>query len=70
MTPSSCVRACGLNSLVVYFNVKTHDVWEGDMPTRSEIQTKKIYSLRFWDIREGVTLRRLIFRLQLQTSKK
>ena len=24
-----CVRVCDLNPLVVYFNVKTHDTWEG-----------------------------------------
>ena len=27
----------GLNSLMVDFNVKTHDIWEGIVTTRSEI---------------------------------
>jgi hypothetical protein len=31
-----CVRACGLNALVVYFDVKTCDLWEGCVTTRSE----------------------------------
>ena len=54
------MHACGLNSLVVNFNVKPHDVWEGDMTTRSEIEN--IHSLGFRDIRAGVTLRRLTLR--------
>ena len=54
------MRACILNSLVVYFNVKTHDTWEGNVTIRNEIQIKNIRSLGFWDLREGMTLRRLI----------
>ncbi len=34
MMTTWCVRACGLNSLVVYFNVKTHDIWEGNVTIR------------------------------------
>ena len=49
-----------LNFLVVNFIVKTHDIWEGDMTTRSEIEN--IHSLGFWDIRAGVTSRRLTLR--------
>ena len=52
------MQVCGLKSLVNYFNVKTHDIWEGNMATR-EILTEHIHSLRFWDIR-GVTLWRVI----------
>jgi hypothetical protein len=33
--------------VTVYFNVKTHDIWEGNMTTRSEIQPKNIHSLEF-----------------------
>ena len=32
-----CVQACGLNSLVVYFNVKTHNIYEASVTTRSEV---------------------------------
>ena len=54
------MRACALNSLVVYSNVKTHDIGEGSMITWSEIQTENICSFRVWDIREGVSFRRLV----------
>ena len=43
-----------------YFNAEIHDIWEGNMTTRREIKTKNNCSLEFWDIREGVTLRRMI----------
>ena len=55
-----CVQACGLISSTAYFIVKSHDIWEGNVTIWSEIQTKHNRSLGFWDIREGVTLRRLI----------
>ena len=48
--------------MVVYFNVKLCDIWEGNMITRSKIQTENIRSLGFWDIREGIILRRLVLR--------
>ena len=35
------------------FNVKSRDVWEGNMTTRWEIQIEHICSLGFQDIREG-----------------
>ena len=57
-----CVLVCGLNPLVVYLNVETHDIWERNMTTRGEIQAENFRSLKMWDIREGVTLRRLILR--------
>ena len=31
------VQACALDYLVDYFNVKTHDIWEGNVTTRREI---------------------------------
>jgi hypothetical protein len=40
-----------------YFNVKTYDTWEGNVTIKSEIQTKNIRSLGFWNIIGGVTLR-------------
>jgi hypothetical protein len=30
-----CVRVRGLNSLVIYFSVKTHHIWEGNIIPRS-----------------------------------
>jgi hypothetical protein len=45
---------------VVYFSVKTYNIWDGDMTIRSGIQIENICSLGFWDMREGVILRRLI----------
>ena len=52
---------CGLNSLVLDFNVKPRDIYgSGNVIIRSEISIEKICSLRFQDIKEGVTLRRLI----------
>jgi hypothetical protein len=50
---------CGLNSLIDYDNVKTHDIWEKNMTTRREIHTEHIHSLGFEDRREAVTLWRL-----------
>ena len=34
---TQCVQTCGLNSLVVNSNVKTYDMWEGNLRTRREI---------------------------------
>jgi hypothetical protein len=50
------VRACGLKSLVIYFNIKICDIWEKNMAVRSEIMTENIHSLGFQGIREGVTI--------------
>ena len=30
-------QACGLNSVVVYFYFKTHDVWKGNVTKRNDI---------------------------------
>ena len=57
-----CARACGLDSLVVYFNVKLRDIWEGNMTIRSEIWTEDIHPLGFQDIREGITFKGLVLR--------
>ena len=55
------MQMCGLNSLMVCFNVKTCVIYgSGNVITRSEIFIQNIRSLGFRDIREGVTLRRLI----------
>ena len=35
-----CMGACGLNSLVVFFNAKTYDIWE------ENITTERRYKLR------------------------
>ena len=56
------MRARALKSLVVHFNVRPRDIWEGHVTTRSEIQPGNNRSLGFPDIREGVTSRRLILR--------
>ena len=53
---------CGLTSMVVCSNGKTHDIRERNATIRSEIWTKNIRSLGFWDSRECVTLQRLILR--------
>ena len=53
------VGVCGLHSLVGYFNVGTHDIWEGHVTTRRGIQIEHIRSLGFWDIRKGTILQRL-----------
>ena len=38
-----CVRACGLNSLVDYFDAKTCDVWEVIVTTRREMNQEKLF---------------------------
>ena len=48
---------------MVCFKVETCDAWEVAVTLRGEIQTKNTCSLGFWDIREGVTLRRLILHI-------
>ena len=40
MMTMCCVQACGLNSLVDYFNVKTHDILEGNVTTKGGILTE------------------------------
>ena len=40
--------------------LKPHDVWEEHVIIRSEVETENVCFLGFQDIREGVTLRRLI----------
>ena len=41
---TGCMWVCGLNSLVDYFNIKIHNIWEGNMMTRRESWTWHICS--------------------------
>ena len=34
-----CMWAYSLNALMVYFNVKNHDIWEGNVPNNKGIGT-------------------------------
>ena len=54
------MRGCGLTTLVVCINDKIHDIRKKNVTIRSDIWTTNIRSLRFRDIREWVTLWRLI----------
>jgi hypothetical protein len=47
---------------VDYLDVKARDMQEGNVTRRREIYNKHIRSLGFWDIIEGVTIRRLVLR--------
>ena len=50
-----CMQACGLNPLMVYFDVKTHDIWEENLTIIGDIiYTKNIRTLGFRDTRGGV----------------
>jgi hypothetical protein len=65
----------GLTSRVVCINDNFCDIRERNVTIRSEIWTTNIRSLGFWDIREYVTLWRLILRsfrciLQVQKNKQ
>ena len=63
------MQTCGSDCLEVYFNVRTCDIWEGNMTIRSEIQTKRICPLGFQVIREGVTLRRLTLQSEFRMKQ-
>ena len=54
------MRGCGLPSLMVCINGITCDIRETNVTKRSEIWTKNIRSLGFWNVREWHTLRELI----------
>ena len=56
------IRGCGLAYWVVYIYDKFRDMRERNVTIRSEIWTAENRSLGFWDIRECVTIRRLISR--------
>jgi hypothetical protein len=60
MLTHGTMRGCGLTSLVVCINDRFRDIRERNVTIRSEIWTTNICSLGFWDIRECVTLWRLI----------
>ena len=47
-----CIWVCGLNPLMVCFNAKTCDIWEGNVTIRRETSNKNIRSLELWDIRQ------------------
>ena len=63
MLTHCAMRGCGLTYLVVCINDKFHDKRERErgVTIRSEIWTMNIRSLGFQDIRDCVTLWRLIF---------
>ena len=54
------MRGCELTFMMICINGKTRDIRESNVTIRSEIWTKNIRSLGFRDIREWVTLQRLI----------
>ena len=60
MLTHGTIWGCGLTSLVVCINDKFCDIRERNVTRRSEIWTTNIRSLGFRDIRECVTLWRLI----------
>jgi hypothetical protein len=60
MLTHSAMQGCGLTSLVVCINDKVYDIREGNVTIRSEISIMNVCSLGFQDIRECVTLWRLI----------
>ena len=62
MLTHGAMRGCGLTSLVVCINDKFCDIRERNVTIRSEIWTTNIRSLGFQDVRECVTLWRLILR--------
>ena len=62
MLTHGAMWGCGLTSLVVCSNDKFRDIRERNVPIRCEIWTTNIRSLGFRDVREFVTLWRLILR--------
>ena len=62
MLTRGTMRGCGLTSLVVCINDKFCDIRERNVTIRSEIWTTNIHFLGFRDIREWVTVWRLILR--------
>ena len=60
MLTHGALRGCGLTSWVVCINDKFCDIRKRNVTIRSEIWTMNICSLGFRDIREYVTLWRLI----------
>ena len=62
MLTHSAMRGSGLTSWMVCMNDKFCDIRERNVTIKSEILTTNIRSLQFWNIRECVTLWRLILR--------
>ena len=63
------------NAWFEYFcgSVRTHDIWEGNVITKNNIQAQNILLLGSPDTREGVTLRRLILqslRVYFESERK
>jgi hypothetical protein len=48
------------NSLVDCFNIKTCGMWKGNVTSSMQIVIENVCSLGFWDIRGGISLRRMI----------
>ena len=68
MMTAWCMRVCGLNYLVVYTIVKTHDRWERNMTNKEwDLNWEHPFSW-FQDIREAMTLRKLILQSLLECS--
>ena len=55
MMTTCCVLVCGLNSLVDYSNVKTHDIWMGKCDNEEGILVENVCFLWFRHVREDVT---------------
>jgi hypothetical protein len=63
MLTHGTMRGCGLSSwALVCVHDKFHDLRERNVTRRSEVWTTNIHSLGFQDIRDCVTLWRLILR--------
>ena len=60
MLTHGAMRGCGLTSLMVCTNDNFRDIRERNVTIKSEIWTRNIDSLEFWDIKKWVTLWRLI----------
>ena len=64
MMTTRCKRTCNLNSLMNYFDVKIHDIWEGHMTTRREIETELIHSVGFRAYKRGSDITEVTVYLQ------
>ena len=56
------MQACGLISLVDYFNVKACDIWEGNVTTRREILTEHICSPNMLGYKRGSDILEVVLR--------
>ena len=73
MTTTWCVPLCGLNSLVIYFDVKTHDIWdkkhdnEGDLNWEHPVLRVSGYKRRS-DIKEVHITEFRVYKYPIQKS--